>query len=272
VVINISEGLIYNFRTNEWTTSLSVGEIVSESNKTYHVVSNSQAVCSAELICKRVSDGSEEKIDIIREEDNDLTKYVFRQRTQQHLYAVKEFIVEKNRNKDNRLMDQQQRDAINNEKHKLKTALTDYFTELNKYMEDNNLSIDLFYKNLCDDIYISIQTFTTIHGAMYVTSRLESQGLQRAYTVTNVPTRERDYQYGGRHCIRRQNALCGSNQMDPDNEFDDEEDTFYQPVQLSYQVSASDSTPYRSCSQTAVMRTVSSNHEEEEEEEFTLPV
>jgi hypothetical protein len=269
VVINISEGLIYNFRTNEWANSLSVGEIVSESNKTYHIVSNSPAVCYAELICRRVSDGTEENFVMFKEDDIDVTKYVFRQRTQQHLYSVNEFIVKKNRNKDICLMDQDQCDIINNEKHKLKTALTDYFTELNKYMEDNNLSDDVFYKNLCDDIYISIQTFTTAHGVMYVTSRLESQGSQRAYNVTNVPTRERGHHYGQRQCIRRQHALCGSNQMDPDNEYD-EEDTIDEPVQLSYQISSSVSTPYRSCSQTAVMRAVSSNSEEEDD--FILPV
>ena len=104
VVINISEGLIYNFKTNEWATSLSVGEIVSESNKTYHVVSNSPATCSAELTCRRVLDDTEQKIVILKEEDTDLIKYVFRQRNQQYLYTVKEFIAKKN--KDNYLIDE----------------------------------------------------------------------------------------------------------------------------------------------------------------------
>ena len=267
VVINISEGLIYNFKTNEWTTSLSVGEIVSESNKTYHIVSNSPATCSAELICKRVSDGNQENVVILREEDIDLTKYVFRQRNQQHLFAVKEFISKKN--KINYLIDEVQRDDLRSEKHMLKKNLTDYFTELKKYMEDNNLSSDIFYSNLCDDIYISIKTFSTSHGAMYVNSRLESQGSQRAYNVTNIPIRERGHRYGGNHSIRRQHAMCG-NQMDTDNnEYADEEDEEF--VRLNHQVSSSYTTPYRSCSQTAVMRAVSTN-QEEDEEEFILPV
>jgi hypothetical protein len=59
--------------------------------------------------------------------------------------------------------------------------------------------------------------------------------------------------------------------LNEDAEFEeDEEDTIDEPVQLSYQISSSVSTPYRSCSQTAVMRAVSSNSEEEDD--FILPV
>lgn len=260
VVINISEGLIYNFKTNQWATSLSVGEIVSESNKTYHVVSNSPAACSAQLICRRVLDGTEANIVILREEDMDLTKYIFRQRTQQHLYAAKEFITRK-KNMDN---SSDQHDNIRNEKNNLKQTLTDYLTELKKYMEDNNLNDELFYKNLCDDIYIAIQTFSTNYGEMYVNARLTSQGTQRAYNVTNVPRIEKAIHYRG---IRRQNALF-SNQNDPDDD-EDQYDT------LNHQVSSSISSPYRSSSQTGVMRAVSNNItniEDEDESAFTLPV
>jgi len=262
VVINISEGLIYNFKTNEWVTSLSVGEIVSESNKTYHVVSNSPSVCSAELICRRVMDGTEENIVILREEDIDLTKYIFRQRNQQHLYTAKEFIGKK-KNMDNYL-DEVKRDALKSEKHKLKQTLTDYLTELKKYMNDNNLNDDLFYKNLCDDIYIAIQTFSTNYAEMYVNARITSQGTQRAYNVTNIPE-----QINFNGSIKRQHALC-RNQLDPVNDFSDED----QYDTLNHTVSSSVKSPYRSSSQTGVMRAVSNNitNIEENEEECMLPV
>ena len=264
VVINITEGLIYNFRTNEWVTSLEVGEIVSESNKTYHVVTNSPSVCSAHLICRRVLDGTEENVDILREEDTDLTKYIFRQRNQQLLYEVKDFVL-KIRN-DKYLTDEAQHDRINIKKENLKQQLTDYFKELKKYIEDNNLSHDIFYQNLCDDIYISIQTFTTTHGVMYVTSRLESQGSQRAYNVTSVPIRTQRKCHG----IRRQNA----HGFGEDNFADDEEDQ-QNDITLNHHVSSSITSPYRSTSQTQVMRSVSNNtndFDEENNEEFTLPV
>uniref|UniRef100_A0A6C0ASA6 VWFA domain-containing protein n=1 Tax=viral metagenome TaxID=1070528 RepID=A0A6C0ASA6_9ZZZZ len=269
VIINISEGLIYNFRINEWGPSLSVGEIVSESNKTYHIVSNSPAVCSAQLICRRVLDDTEENLVILKEEDTDLTKYIFRQRNQQHLFAVKEFIAKKKA--DNYLIDEVQRDAINNEKYKLKQILRDYFKELKKYVADNNLSDDIFYQNLCDDIYISIQTFTTLHGVMYINSRLESQGTQRAYNVTSVPIRERRNFNGITRSIRRQNAMCG-NQMDPDNYYGDDDDEDQElDLTLDHQISSSVSTPYRSSSQTVVMRSVS-NNTNDFKEDFTLPI
>lgn len=260
VVINISEGLIYNFNTNEWATSLSVGEIVSESTKTYHVISNSPAVCSVQLICRRVLDGTEENVVILREQDIDLTKYIFRQRTQQHLYAAKEFI-NKKKNMIKSLIDEVQRDNIRNEKNNLKQTMVDYLTELKKYMNDNNLNDDLFYKNLCDDIYIAIQTFSTNYGEMYVKARIVSQGTQRAYNVTNIPEK---INYNG--SIRRQNALC----RNLDDQYDDDED-----ITLDHNVSSAVKSPYRSSSQTGVMRAVSNNItniEDEDESVFTLPV
>ena len=260
VVINISEGLIYNFNTNDWATSLSVGEIVSESIKTYHVISNSPTVCSAELICRRVLDGTEENVVILREEDIELTKYIFRQRTQQHLYAAKEFI-NKKKNMIKSLINEVQSDNIINEKNNLKQTLVNYLTEIKKYMNDNNLSDDLFYKNLCDDIYISIQTFNTHYGEMYVKARLTSQGTQRAYNVTNIPE-----QINFNGSIRRQNALCHN----LDVQYDEDND-----ITLEHNVSSCVKSPYRSSSQTGVMRAVSNNItniENEDESEFTLPV
>ena len=262
VVINISEGLIYNFKTNEWTNSLAIGEIVSESDKTYHIVSNAPAICSAELTCKKVSDGTEVNAVIIREDDIDLTKYLYRQRTQQILYKVKDFISKNNK---------ENYEDLDNEKSTLKTnmktTMTNYFKELKKYMEDNNLSDDIFYKNLCDDIYICIRTFDTCHGIMYVTSRADSQGQQRAYNTNNIPRGIPRRQHA--RSFVRCNALdLGANNHDDEDENDDT---------LQYEVSQSVTTPYRSCSQTAVMRVVSNNINDtndvsEDEEEFTLPV
>ena len=127
-------------------------------------------------------------------------------------------------------------------------------------MSDNDLIDDILLKNLCDDIYISIQTFTTIHGVMYVTSRFESQGSQRAYNVTSVPIR-------ACNGIRRQNA----HQFGEDDFIDDED----QDDTLNHHVSSSVTTPYRSTSQTQVMRSVSNNtndFDQDNNEEFTLPV
>ena len=240
VVITINEGLIYNFKTNEWATSLAVGEIVSESNKTYHIISNNPSICSAELTFRKVVDNIQDNIVILREEDVDLTKYIFRQRTQQHLYRAKEFIT-KNRSEPDMWPVEQQIDSTTSEKQQLKIQLTDYLTELKKFMTDNSLMDDLFYKNLCDDIYISIKTFSTNYGEMYVNARLTSQGTQRAYNVTKIP------EIVERGCgIKRQNACGWSN-----NNFDDEEDT------IDHEVSTSVTTPYRSSSQTGVMRSIS---------------
>ena len=205
-------------------------------------------------------DGTEENVVILREEDIELTKYIFRQRTQQHLYAAKEFI-NKKKNMIKSLINEVQSDNIINEKNNLKQTLVNYLTEIKKYMNDNNLSDDLFYKNLCDDIYISIQTFNTHYGEMYVKARLTSQGTQRAYNVTNIPE-----QINFNGSIRRQNALCHN----LDVQYDEDND-----ITLEHNVSSCVKSPYRSSSQTGVMRAVSNNItniENEDESEFTLPV
>ena len=255
VVITINEGLIYNFKTNEWATSLAVGEIVSESNKTYHIISNNPSMCSAELTFRKVVDNIEDNIVILREEDVDLTKYIFRQRTQQHLYRAKEFIT-KNRSEPDMWPVEQQIDSTTSEKQQLKIQLTDYLTELKKFMTDNSLMSDPFYTNLCDDIYISIKTFSTNYGEMYVNARLTSQGTQRAYNVTKIP------EIVERSCgITRQNACGWSN-----NNFDDEEDT------IDHEVSTSVTTPYRSASQTGVMRSISNTTAADIEEPDVLEI
>jgi hypothetical protein len=105
---------------------------------------------------------------------------------------------------------------------------------------------------------------------MYVNARLTSQGTQRAYNVTNIP-QQRIFDGS----IRRQNAIRRSGQHNFDD-FNDDEDQY---DTLNHKVSASVTTPYRSTSQTAVMRSVSNNtndleenKEDEDEEEFIFPL
>ena len=96
---------------------------------------------------------------------------------------------------------------------------------------------------------------------MYVKARLTSQGTQRAYNVTNIPE-----QINFNGSIRRQNALCHN----LDVQYDEDND-----ITLEHNVSSCVKSPYRSSSQTGVMRAVSNNItniENEDESEFTLPV
>ena len=237
VEISVTNGLIYNYKKNTWNPTLKVGEIVSDSSKFYHIMTPSpDTECVVKLTGNRVDNGSDILEFIpVQEEPRDLTKYIYRQRTQELLFKVNEY------NKNN---DEENYDVKKVEYKKLKSEMHDFFLEIKKYMTDNNLTDDILLKNLCDDVYICHRTFGTELGDMFCTSRGNSQGQQRAYTSTNVPNHT---QYIQRDCgIHRQNGISHY------DEYYEEEDT----TDLQHEVSGSTQTPYRNCSVLNVMRSV----------------
>jgi hypothetical protein len=196
VRLTIQNGLIYDFKKNIWSETLNVGEIVSEANKMYHIASSGTEDC---FVTITGTIGSEQNFELIisnEAEPEDLTKYIYRQRTLQHLYSVKDFILRK---KNREYNDDNDRDEllfsriVNNynifckEENTIKQGLQTFMKEMKKYMKDNNLTQDKFMKNLCDDIFICYRTFNTKFGNMYVNARQSSQGSQRYYAVRETP-------------------------------------------------------------------------------------
>jgi uncharacterized protein YegL len=247
VEITISKGLIYNYKTNTWNQTLEIGNIASECSKFYHVVSDT-TTCEVKITGTNIQNG--ESITTLahtQEEPADLKKYIYRQITQQILFRVNQYYKINKRDY-----------QLKNETFKiLKNDLREFFNELKKYIEDNQLTDDVLLKNLCDDVYICHRTFGKISGDMFCTSRIHSQGLHRAYTATHVP--EDDYPERG--SLRRQNAIGGNLQ------YEDEED--YEEVdKLEHQISGCTQTPYRNESVFNVMRSLSSgaNGDDLEEE------
>lgn len=246
VQISVTNGLIYDYKTNTWTTSLYVGNIVSEANKFYQLTSETPSECIVQVSGNKVSDGSEfTAIVHVQEERIDLTNYMYRQRTQELLFKVNEY----NNNEDNNTKDYVEKQK---DRRVLRKELHDFFEELKKYMSDNQLQDNILMKNLCDDIYICYRTFGTNYGFMYCAARECSQGQQRAYTATQLPEDMHDANvFGG---IRRQHAVVQN--------YDDEDD-------IQHDVSIGTQTPYRSKTITGVMRYCSAgaNVDLEEEEE-----
>jgi len=226
--ITIENGLIYNFYTNSWVNQLFVGDIISESTKIYHIISNNPDTCvihiSAIPFYFNNIEGNihfyDYKINNITYQDN-LTKYVFRQKTFELLYQIKH--KSKFDDKDNNTYNQNlsedklsclspkfnttnihnnflfnnfelklnlnlnfKNNEINNVNDSLKNKMKTLIEEMKKYMKDNDLENDPFMKNLCDDIYISYKTFDTRYSGMYTCARLTSQGTQRFYNVSHL--------------------------------------------------------------------------------------
>ena len=193
VTISIENGLVYDFKNNIWVSSLNIGQIVSESNKIYHIVSSSPSECVVTFSGKKTSDLTDVSFVVTGSETDELlSKYIYRQRTLQYLFKVNKYLKTKNINTinlNNWFLPSQnmQSETVTKEEECLIQDLIDFITEMKKYMSDNDLSGDGFMKNLCDDIYICYRTFGTKFGIMYIGARQTSQGTQRGYTVSHTP-------------------------------------------------------------------------------------
>ena len=196
--IIIENGVIYNWKTNTWDNKLFEPIIVSEVEKIYHIKTNNIENLDIELngvidndpTNIRLIDTIEvmpdlmilkpnhtEEPDSIIDEDNydivptNLSKYMFRQRTQELLFISKNIF---------------DKDKDVAEKNIIKTELKSFFKLMRDYMKTNDLLKDKFMVTLCDDISIIYRSFGTSVGLMYSASRATSQGRQQTYNVTPV--------------------------------------------------------------------------------------
>ncbi len=189
----IENGLIYNFKTNEWTNCLEIGDIVSEANKTYNIASNDIENCKVKIQATMNDIVIDFPSNLL--ESVNLTQHLFRQRTLQLLYEINEYNKKKrlpNLNNTGlfRFIRNFPQEVNNEETSQNETNLIEkietLFKEMKAYMTENGLENDKFMKNLCDDIFICHRTFGTRFSNMYCTARQTSQGTQRCYTVSHT--------------------------------------------------------------------------------------
>lgn len=191
--IIIENGVIYDFKTNEWVTNLYIGDIVSEMNKTYNIKSESPSECKVNikanmdgltvLFPATFTEGEED-------EDTKLDAHIYRQKTLELLYEVNQFVNRsKTRESPRHLL--LPNNNGNSEKAELKAKLCRVLEEIKKYMTDNGLEDDKMLKNLCDDIYICYKSFDTRYGTMFCAARQTSQGSQRQYMTTTIDVLDR---------------------------------------------------------------------------------
>jgi hypothetical protein len=265
VKLEITDGLIYDYKNNLWVSSLYVGNIVSEANKVYHISRSSLKGCRILLTAdQKVYDNDREVImghgvSIFDEGAvEDLTKYIFRQRTMQLLYAVNTYNNKNNRTRKIMGIFGRNRRSVSNDEDSpnLKDQLNVFLTEMKKYMTENGLEDDKLMKNLCDDIYISLRTIGTQHGVMYSCARQTSQGTQRCYTVSHTPETPVDDFVSRLTLTRQTNKLY-------DNVEDLMLDHFANDIS-QHQVSDLEDSPFLSPSAAQVMRNISRKDEDKE--------
>ena len=185
--ITIENGLIYDFKTNKWCSKLYIGDIISEANKTYNIISENPSICRVNI------QGTLDNMVVLfpsrlnTEFTGHLDRHIYRQRTLQLLYRVNDYYGKMKADMSFRMMTPLPTPPKEEtEKQLLKKELNTLFEEIKKYMEENNLNDDNFLKNLCDDLYICHRTFGTQHGNMFSNARQSSQGTQRIYTASAV--------------------------------------------------------------------------------------
>ncbi len=192
VEIVVDNGLIYDWKTNQWVTRLDEPFIVGDMEKIYHIKTTNRNPLYCELYGKIMAKPLDDVFDVICDDsqigefqhlqsvdilpnlldvesgtinDCDLTKYMYRQATQEFLFKAK-FVTNK-----------EQRNA-------LKDDLRVFFKNMRHYMKEKELLDDKFMITLCDDICILYRSSGKKTDEMLRLARETSQGRQRSYNST----------------------------------------------------------------------------------------
>ena len=167
VKITVYNGLIYDWKTNEWLNETAVWSVASEAKKTFQLVAPDMS--KVIIIVSGIPDVNETFMHMGHMEN--LMKMFYRQKTQEYLYLAKTKACEKRLVKD------------------LKKDIAEFTKEMKEYMKTHDLVDDLLMKNLCDDMVVVYKTFGTRFGMMYSSARQTSQGNERLFNVCDTPTR-----------------------------------------------------------------------------------
>lgn len=204
VTVCIDSGMIYDWKKNIWVKELNIGPLIKDKQLIYQIKTfNPCTLCVKFLTTTdeninryvKILDKSEDPIQPICE---NLSVYVFRQKTQELLYTANH-VHDNSNNNDNSDTTLIQELLYSNETSlpspntsirdrciSVKRDLTDLLSEIKKYIQLNQTSHDMpLLRLLCDDIYVTMKTFYKRNNVFSV-SRQTSQGRQHIYNATNL--------------------------------------------------------------------------------------
>ena len=216
VEINLVGGVIYDYKKGEFADKLYIGDLVTETQKTYHILAKDRNV-SARISGIKYNNFNKDYYfgdgwAMCNKESCDLTPHIFRLRTQQYMFESKKF---ENENAPMPLIRRgtalQRQNAVpmlqrcnpfpalqlpdvetetfpSDEPSPLenfKNKMKDFLIVMQKYMREHAKDDDPFMKGLCDDMYITIRSTGTPCQRMYVGARENSQGSQQCYNVAD---------------------------------------------------------------------------------------
>lgn len=218
--IVIENGKLYDWKTNSWKTEIQLPNLPSGIKKEYHI----KSICPDEVNIKLYGiysnniKNTEEFIiefdkipELIDEDYNiidsiDLTKYAYRQLTQQLLYEIKNYKINE---KNNKMF------TFDNNEIELSNKIKNLMENIQHYMKINDLENDNFMKLLLDDMYVCHKIFGTEFGKMFITARQRSQGNQNTYTPRTYISENKNIQKPLK--LNRSKTICCSNNSSSEN-------------------------------------------------------
>jgi len=270
VILKAENCEIYDYSRNIWTTTLDIGHLISDQEKIYQIRSLKPKESLIAVYGRTIHQTRQSKIltdeielqmhaspVIVSIEPCDLTNYLFRQKTQELLFKTKEHLqnIREYKDKDHQFKRYKsvfkEPDVFKESEKKtdvLKTQLKDFFKSMLDYIEANKLKDDDFFTMLCDDIYIAIKSFDMENGLMFAAARHTSQGRQQSYTPRFV---EVEVEAVTANTLKRGYTLAGSPGLIDCNTGNKDY------LELNYQLSQNDTSPYSSIGQVKLMREVS---------------
>jgi len=182
--IQLLNGKIYNWKTNQWVSTLDVGELYTNKPRTFHIQSETPNIVVGSIYGTSVYSTSKtpQLLDEISSLPNlmtldsnavlpvDLTPYLYRQKVQELLYQCMKHA----------------KHPPSNNSSALKSNLSEFFKAMKTYVKSIEETKNVFWNVLLDDIFIVYKTLNTPYGFAFSYSRYISQGMERTYNVTNI--------------------------------------------------------------------------------------
>ena len=184
ITVTVENGEIYDWKNSTWASRLFVPGLDSGASKTYYIRTKNKNLVNGTISGYSISNNAEQILDEFEPvpdlikfhadgsetvEMNDLTNHAYRYKTLALMHEI-------NTSCDSEIFDSED----------MKKTLRNFFEEIKKYMDDNNLQNDLFMKKIQDDIYVLYKTCGTSYFELYTAARQRSQGNQYVCTATQI--------------------------------------------------------------------------------------
>jgi Mg-chelatase subunit ChlD len=297
VEIIVENGRLYNYRNNTWTTHLAIPSIASEETKNFSIMSSTPDTVIIKIRC--LMNGTPFEHIISENEKSDLTMFQFRQAVQEAMYKAKEleqlrsemgksnytgdidYIIFGLKDEDDlyssdkEIAERKAQEAKDRNKQfnkvqtEFKAEMKQLLIKMLRYMNDNDLNNDAFFKTLCMDLKVTMDNIGKKNAEVYINSRITSQGRQETYTCDAIDEPEDDHRQSFTRLTRQ--TACNNNNNNSDSDSDGDDYICRAAMSSSRQTAAinsdSDDEDVQKAAPCSNSNNIQANSEEEEKEE-----